>query len=260
MVSEGLRVISSQDARGARGMARGGGGLDNVSAHGDSPGNILFEELWAFKDRLREDMLRHTRRAFRMLPKMERPRILDIGCGSGVPTLELERLSCGKLTAVDTDQVQLDRLAKKVEEAGLSGRIKVMRRSMLDLDFPEQSFDIVWAEGSIAVIGFERGLREWRRLIREGGHLVVHDDLRGLHEKLKLIPRCGYELIGHFLLGVDTWWREYYSLLEKELETMRAKYGGDGKTAEILECDQKEVDGFHKEKNRYRSVFYVIRK
>ena len=45
-----------------------------------------------------------------MLPIIDKPRILDIGCGYGVPTLELARLSDGEITAIDTDQFLLDRL------------------------------------------------------------------------------------------------------------------------------------------------------
>jgi ubiquinone/menaquinone biosynthesis C-methylase UbiE len=43
------------------------------------------------KESIRKRLLKYTRRAFRMLPEMGGPRMLDIGCGSGVPTLELAR-------------------------------------------------------------------------------------------------------------------------------------------------------------------------
>jgi len=41
--------------------------------------------------------LRFTRKAFHMLPRLDRPRILDIGCGQGEPTLELAKLSGGQV-------------------------------------------------------------------------------------------------------------------------------------------------------------------
>ena len=47
-------------------------------------------------EQLRKGFLKYTRMAFQMLPKMNSPRILDIGCGTGVPTLELARLSDGE--------------------------------------------------------------------------------------------------------------------------------------------------------------------
>ena len=45
--------------------------------------------LEAHKDAVRERLSKFTAKAFQMLPKLDRPRILDVGCGSGVPTLKL---------------------------------------------------------------------------------------------------------------------------------------------------------------------------
>ena len=60
-------------------------------------------EFQAIKDRLRKHLLKYTRRAFRMLPPLEKPRILDIGCGSGVPSIVLARLSRGQVIGLDID-------------------------------------------------------------------------------------------------------------------------------------------------------------
>jgi len=223
-------------------------------------GNILAEELQEYKDALRENLLKFTRKAFKMLPKMERPRILDIGCGSGIPTLELARISGGQAIAIDTDAVQLARLEKKIKNAGLSHRVKLINGSMLDLDLPEGSFDIIWAEGSIAVIGFDKGIMEWRRFLKGDGYLVIHDDLSGLKEKMEQIPKCGYELIGHFIIGEDRWWNEYYAPLDKKLNEIRSKHANDKRIDEVLSSDQQEVNSFRKESERYRSVFFVLKK
>jgi SAM-dependent methyltransferase len=191
---------------------------------------------------------------------MPGPKVLDIGCGSGVPTIELARLSGGEVTGIDIDQVQLDRLAEKIRGLGLSGRVKIANRSMLNLGFPEGSFDIIWTEGAIAVMGFGKGIKDWRRFLRAGGYLVVHDDLRGLEEKLKQIPRCGYELIGHFIISEETWWNEYYAPLDKKLDEIRSRYANDRRVVELLSSDQREVDGFKKDHERYRSAFFVLKK
>ena len=126
--------------------------------------------------------------------------------------MELARLSDGHIVALDIDQALLDELARKIEKAGLSGRIRTARCSMFQMDFPYESFDIIWAEGSISTIGFETGLREWRRFLKPGGFLVIHDETKNIDKKLRQVSSCGYELLGHFTLSQDIWWAEFYDL------------------------------------------------
>ena len=94
-----------------------------------------------------------------MLPKRKNPKILDIGCGTGVPTLELAKISDGQIIAIDIDQDALDVLSKYIENLGLTDRIKVLNRSLLDLGFSNERFDIIWAEGVLQFIGFEKALQ-----------------------------------------------------------------------------------------------------
>ena len=110
--------------------------------------DIFFE---IHKDLPREGPGRneYTRKALQMLPKWEQPRILDIGCGPGGPTLELARLSGGHVIGTDIHQPYLDSLFQKIEEARLSDRVEAMNCPMFEMGFPGESFDIIWAEGSI---------------------------------------------------------------------------------------------------------------
>jgi ubiquinone/menaquinone biosynthesis C-methylase UbiE len=195
-----------------------------------------------------------------MLPQMDKPRILDMGCGSGVPTLELARLSQGEVMGIDIDRPALDRFRTKIKEAGLTNRVQAVNRSILDMDFPDGSFDIIWAEGSIGAIGFEKGLKEWRRLLKTAGFLIVHDDLGNLTEKRRQISQCGYELINHFVLSENIWWNEYYAPLEKKLDEVRAKHTSAQKSITVLDEDQREIDTFKRAPQRYRSVFFIMRK
>jgi ubiquinone/menaquinone biosynthesis C-methylase UbiE len=217
-------------------------------------------ELQQYKDSLRKEMLKYTRKAFRMLPDMPFPRILDIGCGSGVPTVELAKLSDGEITAIDIDQPALDRLISKIKKEGLADRIKVKNRSLINMDFPDASFDIIWSEGSIFVVGFEKGLKDWRRFLKTEGFLIVHDELGDLTEKQKKISQCGYELIDHFILSENIWWNEYFLPLDKKLRKMRAKHAYGGNTTAEMDNDQREIDKFKENVERNRSVYFIMRK
>ena len=212
------------------------------------------------KDLLREGLSKYTRKAFHMLPKLDKPRILDVGCGSGVPTMELARLSNGQIIGLDINQHLLDRLMRKIEEAGLSDRVKTVKSSMFDMDFPDGSFDIIWAEGSISIIGFEKGLKEWRRFLKPNGLLAVHDEVVNISEKLQLIATCGYELLEHFTLHQDTWWIEYYAPLERRINEIRTENAGDPKALLALDNEQREIDVFKKNPGRYASVFLIMKK
>jgi ubiquinone/menaquinone biosynthesis C-methylase UbiE len=90
---------------------------------------------------------------------VDEPHILDVGCGSGVPTIELARLSKGIVVGVDIDQSLLDKLNRKIEREGLSNRVETRKCSIFELDFPDESFEIIWAGGAAQAIGFEEGLK-----------------------------------------------------------------------------------------------------
>jgi ubiquinone/menaquinone biosynthesis C-methylase UbiE len=94
-----------------------------------------------------------TRTAFFMLTDLPKaPRILDVGCGPGMQTLELARITDGPITALDTHQPFLDELTKRATKAGVADRITTMRESMFAMSFSAGSFDIIWSEGAIYFI------------------------------------------------------------------------------------------------------------
>jgi ubiquinone/menaquinone biosynthesis C-methylase UbiE len=217
-------------------------------------------EFLTDKDAVRGHFNKFTRKAFEMLPKLDKPRILDIGCGSGVATMELAELSNGLITALDIDPVSIDSLARKIQAAGLSGRLKAITGSMFDMGFPEESFDVIWAEGSIQFVGFERGLHEWSKLLKPGGCLAVHDEKGNIGEKLEQISNCGYNLLGYFKLDEQTWRNEYYAPLKKLIDQSRTEKADDPVMMALLDKEQLELDWFKENPTRCCSVFFIMRK
>jgi len=195
-----------------------------------------------------------------MLPKLDKPRILDIGCGSGVPTMELARLGQGEVIGIDIDQPALDKLTKKIREAGFSNRVQAVNCSILDMVFPDESFDIIWSEGSIFVIGFKRGIQEWKRFLKPNGFMVIHDEKGNVEEKLEQISKCGYKLLGYFILSEDTWWTEYFAPLEKLIAKSQASYTRDPHTLEEINQAQRELEMFKHNPESNSSVCFVIQK
>ena len=241
----------------------------------------IFFEIYQDFPRVGPGRDKYTRKAFQMLPKMDNPHILDIGCGPGGPTLELARLSNGQVIGIDTHQPYLNKFQRRIDEAGLSDRVKAVNCSLFEMKFPAESFDIIWAEGSIYIIGFERGLKEWRQLLKTNGFMVVHEmcwlrpdppheiydywkrlypGIRTVTENLERIPVCGYNLIGYFTLPEDAWWIEYYGPLEERIQVLREKYPDNPQALRELDKEQKEIDMYKKYYEWYGSVFFVMQK
>jgi ubiquinone/menaquinone biosynthesis C-methylase UbiE len=211
-------------------------------------------------DHFRSAFNKYTREAFEKLPKMDKPRILDIGCGTGVPTIELAKLSDGEIIGIDIDQKSLDRLNKKIEKEGLSNRVKAIKCTLLDIKFPDNSFDIIWAEGTLTTLGVEKSLIEWNRLLKPKGFLVVHDEITHFFERRNRVDDCGYKFIEHFSLPENAWWEEYYRPLESRLQKLLKKYANDQDALKVLKVHQNEVDIVKASPKSFQSVFCIMQK
>ncbi|ROQ35447.1 putative N-acetyltransferase YhbS [Streptomyces sp. PanSC19] len=115
-----------------------------------------------------------TRRLLALSGRLpERPRVLDLGCGPGRSALLLAAEAGAEVTAVDTHEPFLAELREAAAARGLDGAIRTVNADMRALPFPDGSFDLVWAESSVFVLGFDRALAAWRRLLAPGGTLVL---------------------------------------------------------------------------------------
>lgn len=221
-----------------------------------------------------------TRKAFKRLSHLpKQPHILDIGCGSGMQTLELARISGGQITALDNYQLFLDTLKKTAETEGVNKQIKTINASMFELPFAKNTFDVIWSEGAIFVIGFEKGLLEWKHYLKPGGYLVVSEltwitldrpseicaYLEGEYTAIKnneknkeIIERAGYQVVDSFILPETVWRDDFYKPYQSRLDSLKVKYAGNHEASEVLEACQREIDMFTKYSRYYSYVFYVM--
>jgi cyclopropane fatty-acyl-phospholipid synthase-like methyltransferase len=115
-----------------------------------------------------------TARAYAAIKNLPaQPKILDIGCGPGMQTLDLARLSQGEIIAIDFHQPFLDKLSRRAEKAGLEKNILARKLSMFEMDFTTEQFDLVWSEGAIYIMGFEQGFETCHPLLKPGGYMAV---------------------------------------------------------------------------------------
>jgi len=211
----------------------------------------------------------------------DRPRILDVGCGSGAQTIELARATNGEIVAVDIRQRFLDELAEHARDAGVLSQITAVNASMFDMQFPAESFDLIWSEGAIYIAGFAAGLGAWRRFLKPGGWLAVSElswlvpnppaetaqfwarnypGMKSIERNCQVISETGYVDADGFVLPVKDWWDNYYGPGQIRVAALRKKYAGDPDVLAILEDAQREYDLFRVHCDVYGYVFFVMRK
>ncbi len=240
----------------------------------------IFFEIHSGLPRQGPGNLESTQRAFSLLKGIPpEPLILDMGCGPGMQTLALARLSGGTVTAVDNHQPFLDELEKRARRKGLAGKIITCNMDMLAAHFPPHSFDLIWAEGSVYIIGFEKGLRSWLSWLKPGGFLAVSEiswlkpspppevksffaaeypAMQDIPGNLEIIRSCGCRLLGHFVLPESAWWDDYYTPLQQRLDWLEEKYRGDEAASALFKTERLEIDLFRRYSAYYGYVFYVL--
>ena len=208
-------------------------------------------------------------------------RIADLGCGTGGQTMTLARHAPGHVTGLDFYPGFIERFNANARGANFGDRVKGVVGSMDDLPFREGELDLIWSEGAIYNIGFERGLREWRRYLRPGGFLAVteaswftderpveiHDYWMEMYPGIDTIPgkvaqvqRAGYLPVATFVLPENCWTEHYYAPLAKARELFLRKYAGNATAEELVAFQRQEEALYDKYKAFYGYVFYIAKK
>jgi ubiquinone/menaquinone biosynthesis C-methylase UbiE len=94
-------------------------------------------------DVIRKNLLKYTSIAFSFLPEMDKPAILDAGCGTGVPTIYLAQISKGNIVGVDIDSEALKKLDTKIRETHLHSQVTTVNSPIERMPFEKRTFDIV---------------------------------------------------------------------------------------------------------------------
>jgi len=118
--------------------------------------------------------------------------VLEIGVGTG---LSLPRFTFGvDITAIDLSQDMLNQAQKRVEMLGLRG-VKLVKMDATRLEFPDSSFDRVYAAYFISTVPNPvTVVQEMRRVCRPGGYLIFLNHFRSENP----IVAAGEKLISPF--------------------------------------------------------------
>jgi SAM-dependent methyltransferase len=245
-------------------------------------GMEYFYELFEALPRGGPGENKSTRRAFNTIPKrLLQPIILDIGCGHGVQTIELAKISKGTIIALDNHQAFLNILMKKAKDEKVLDHIVPKNKSMLDMDFEENTFDIIWSEGALYFMGFQDGLRRCHQLLKNDGFLAVteivylvnnppaplieyfkkeYPDIKTVKDRIDLIQNERFHLISNFTLPESSWLDNFYLPMEEELTRLNEKHQGNEIALGIFEEMKNEVNLYKKFSDFYGYEFFIMQR
>ncbi len=106
----------------------------------------------------------------------EKSKIADIGCGTGGQTMTLGKNTSCEIIGMDVWEDFIDTFNRNSLNHHLQDRVKGIVGNMENLPFAEEELDLIWSEGSIYNIGFERGINEWRKFLKMGGYIAITEN------------------------------------------------------------------------------------
>jgi len=135
------------------------------------------------------------------------------------------------ITALDLYAGSIDKLNATIEKLGLQNRVKGVVGSMDNLPFQNDEFDIIWSEGAIANIGFEKGLNYWRRFLKKDGYIAATyeswftdnrpaeieewwlsavPEMATIGYNISIMQKTGYIPVAAFILPESCWIDNYF--------------------------------------------------
>ncbi|MDM8546265.1 class I SAM-dependent methyltransferase [Candidatus Venteria ishoeyi] len=208
-------------------------------------------------------------------------KIADIGCGTGGQTMVMANHAPGHITGIDLFPIFIDLFNANSQKLKLQDRVNGVVGSMDQLSFQDETLDLIWSEGAIYNIGFERGINEWRRFLKPGGFIAVSEASWFTQERpaeietfwedaypeIDLIPRklmqmqkAGYMPVAAFVLPENCWIEHFYAPQVFAQEVFLKKYAGNKIAEEFVENQRIEAELYYKYKDFYGYAFYIGKK
>ena len=193
----------------------------------------------------------------------------------------LARLLNARITAVDLLQDFLGVLEDSAQKMGLSEKITTLDCSMDQLPFEEEEYDVIWSEGAVYNIGFERGVIDWNRYLKVGGTLVVSEitwitasrpselqkywegeypEIDTASSKIGILEKNGYSPLAYFVLPDHCWLDNYYRPMQDGFKDFLNRNGNSEDARAIVEAENREIELYEKYNTYYSYGVYVAKK
>jgi len=207
--------------------------------------------------------------------------IADIGCGTGGQTMILAQHAPGHITGLDLFPGFIDLFNANATKLNLQNKVKGIVGSMDNLPFQEEELDLLWSEGAIYNIGFERGLNEWRKYLKMGGYVAVSEsswftderpdeinkfwmdaypEIDTIPNQVAKIYKAGYLPVATFILPEICWIEHYLTPKIRAEKIFLNKYAGNKNAEEFIVSQRYEEELYRKYKEFYGYTFFIAKK
>lgn len=211
----------------------------------------------------------------------DKSHIADLGCGTGGQTMTLAKNAPGQITGLDLFPDFIHIFNRDAEQLDLYDRVKGIVGSMDDLPFEKESLDLIWSEGAIAGIGFEKGLNHWYDFLKKDGYFALTyeswftderpaeiekfwldavPEMNTISYNISVMQKAGYRLIAAFTLPETCWTENYFVPCSKIQEAFLKEYAGNQMAEELIANQRHEAALYDKYKAFYGYVFYIGKK
>ncbi|NDV78236.1 class I SAM-dependent methyltransferase [Dysgonomonas sp. 511] len=242
----------------------------------------LIADFFKHLNRQGPGSLQVTKQALSYIDNLSQVKnMADIGCGTGTQTLTLATNTNAHITAIDLIPEMIEVMDTRIVDAGMSDRITTIVGSMDNLPFEESLLDLMWAEGSIYGIGYERGMNEWHKYLKTGGYIAVSEATWFTNErpaeieefwnenypeidtapvKIRQMQDAGYTPVAYFKLPEYTWIDCFFKEMPPVAKDFLTR-NGNNETAKIfIEMVEHEESLYMKYKEYYGYGFYIGKK
>jgi SAM-dependent methyltransferase len=163
----------------------------------------------------------------------------------------------------------------------VADRIKAVNASMDALPIEPGSLDAIWSEGAIYNMGFQRGVSDWRKYLKKGGVLAVSEitwltqtrpheleshwneaypEIATASEKIKILEKADYRVLGYFVLPVTSWEENYYQPMEDRFEDFLNSQNRSVAAEKLVQNERAEIALFRKYNHYFGYGFYIAEK
>ncbi len=104
-------------------------------------------------------------------------RVLDVGCGVGAPAFQLAEETRATVVGLTISRTHVDGFRDRARERGLDGLVSIELIDVLDMPYPDDSFDAAWVVESFINIDRQQGLKAIARVLKPAGRLLFTDVL-----------------------------------------------------------------------------------